>query len=245
MRKVGFVLAVVCTAGLVIPFQSASAEQSPALQLDLRQAIKNSLNPIRRLSHARPIRSTGTAVMILKADLVTVNFGISSLGENAGSAIGALSRQKDELIDAAKDLGVEVVNNSSTSLNVRSRRARSSFKKDNEPKKTFNGTMSVILTFKADNDILAQIGKIAGDRVTSVRSMQFSFSQSEWDKQISGLKKRALDMARSKAVEQATQQGRELKNVVRSNVNTPRHSRHNRQQSIVVSVTARVSYNVE
>ena len=231
--------------GLIAALPSAQAEQAPALKLDLREAIKKSLSG-KRFGYRRSIRATGTVVAILKADLVTVNFKVSAQGENAGEIIALLDQQKQQLITASKDLGIEIVSTASSSLRVRASRSRSFFKNSENTKGSFIGSLAVILTFKAGKSVLGDVGKIAGDRVSGVGRMKFSFSDEEWQKQTAGLKKRAIEKALANAVKKAALQGNEIKSVRRSNVSLPRYKFSNQQQQLVrVQVTARMNYNVE
>ena len=178
--------------------------------------------------------------------LVTVNFDLSAQGSDAGKTISALAEKKDLLVKAAKGLNIAVLRTSTSSLNVRSRSVRSFTADGNRTNKNvFEGKMGVLFTFKAGEDVLVNIGKIADDRVSSVSRMQFSFSQGEWEKQSADLKKRAMAKARANAEDQAEQQGRTLKNMTRSSFREPRCRTRNLQQLIDVQVTARVTYNVE
>jgi len=239
--------AIICGTGLSLSVQAASNDnnQAATIKLDLTDTIRKSLGK-RRLGYGRPIRSSGIINGTMKADLVTVNFDLSAQGSDAGKTISALAEKKDLLVKAAKELNIAVLRTSTSSLNVRSRSVRSFTADGNRTNKNvFKGKMGVLFTFKAGEDVLVNIGKIADDRVSSVSRMQFSFSQGEWEKQSADLKKRAMAKARANAEDQAEQQGRTLKNMTRSSFREPRRRTRNLQQLIDVQVTARVTYNVE
>lgn len=232
-------------AGAAVSSQLAQAEQAPTVKLDLTQAIKKSLTT-RRLGYARPVRGQASIVANLKADLVTVNFGLKATGGTAGETISALSGKKDELIAAAKAAGTETVEASTTAINVRARSMRRYSADGSQTRKdVFNGTLSVLITFKAGDDVLATIGKIASDKVSSVGQMQFSFSDEGWANQSKDLKQKAFDKARDNAVEQARRQGREITTVSRSHVNDPRRPSRYRQRTVPVNIMATVSYNTQ
>jgi len=227
---------------------NAFAEQPPAIKLDLSKTIKKTLSEQRSglkvvNRFKRPISVSSTVFAVLRADLVTVHMSLSAQGSDAGDAINSLDRKKDDLINAAKKVGIEIVASTTSSLNVRSNRAR--FNSNNDGK-SFNGTLSVVLTFKAGENVLRDIAKFAGKDVTGVNQLKFSFSNDEWEKQSADLKKRVTEKARASATEKAAEQGKELGTVKRSNINLPRHrNRNQRQQMVKVQATARMTYNLK
>ena len=247
MHKIGIVFSAFLIAGSSVNMTVAKAEKLPTIKLNLADTIKKRMGT-RRIGYARPIRASATIVTTLKADLVTVNFGLAAQGDDAGSTITALSEKRNALVKAAKWLGFDTVEDSVTALNVRSRSNRAFLNRGNGQKAGFTGTMAVLLTFKTGQNgegVLANIAKIAGDRVSRVGNMQFTFSEDDWEKQIAVLKKQALDKAHANAVEQASQQGRELKGIKNSQISNPRRNTRSRKQMVDVYITATVSYNVE
>jgi len=245
MKYFRLVLLSVGLAILSAPVQAASDAKAPEIKLDLRKVIKNSLRN-RRPRYPRPVNGSAVVTAILKADLVTVSFGIVGKGKDAGAAIASLSQQSDDLISAARKLGYDVVSSTTTSLNVRSRQVRD-YAADGSrtTKKVFSGTLSVLLTFKATDSFLTDVGKIADGRVDSVGRVEFSFSPQEWEKQVADLKEQAMDKARENAKSQAALQGYKITNVVRSNVRPPRRTRRSQQQQVEVRVSASLSFRTQ
>lgn len=227
---------------------NAFAEQPPALKLDLSEVIKKTLSGEprkRRISnrYSRPVSASSTVFATLRADLASVHMSLNALGSDARDTINTLDRKKDELINAAQKVGIEIVSSTTSSLNVRSSRSR--FNSNNDGKK-FNGTLSVVLTFKAGENVLGDIAKFASKDVTGVNQLKFSFSDGEWEKQSNNLKKRVVEKTRAIATEKAAEQGKELGGVKRSNINLPRYrSRNQRQQMVKVQATARMTYNLK
>ena len=245
MKKICLVFLTAGFAILSAPVQAASDAQAPAVKLDLREVIKKSLKT-RRVGYARPVNGSATVTATLKADIVTVSFGLVGKGPDAGSAIEDLSKQKDNLVKSAKNLGFEIISAATTSLNVRARSVRG-YASDGSrtSKNVFHGSLAVLLKFKASDNVLTDVARIADDRVNSVGRMVFSFSREKWQEVISTLKKQALEQARANASEQASLQGREVTTVIRSNVRPPRRPRGNPQQMIDIHVTASASFNTQ
>ncbi len=238
---------VVIATGLTLTTTGAVAEQPVLKKPDIAEILKRKMlrKPIRR--YGRQVYGRANVSSELRADLVVLSVGIKANSDNAGNAVQALDAKKKAILDAIKSSGFEVSNAQVSNLRVYNRNRSSYVNGQRKNVASFEGSMSIEFVFQASDDVLADVAKIAGNRVTSINSMRYKFSKQAWDTAVTELKAKALDQATRQAKTKAQHQNREL-GMLMSKTTTDPYNRGQRgatKRSMLLQVTARVTYQTK
>ncbi len=251
-----FIGGVVIATGLTLTatsltITSAVAEQTPPKKPDVAEMLKRKMlqrpRTFRPRSYARQVYGSATVSREVKADLVVLNVGLKAKSDNAGNAVKALDAKKSSIIESIKASGFDVSNTDVSNLRVYGRTRSQYVNGVRQMVKSFDGSMSIEFTFKASDDVLADVAKIAGDRVSSINSMRFKFSKQAWDAAVTELKASALEKATQDAKTKAARQNRTLDVLTAKTVNDPysRGLRGLSKRSVLLQVRARVTYQTK
>ena len=246
-----FIGGVVIATGLTLTTTATLAEQQVLKKPDIAEMLKRKMlqrsRTIRPRSYLRQVYGSATVAREVKADLVVLSVGLKAKSDSAGNAVKALDEKKKSIIEAIKTSGFDVSNVDVSNLRVYGRSRSQYVNGARQMVKSFDGTMSIEFTFKAGDDVLADVAKIAGDRVTSINSMRFKFSQQAWNNVVTELKASALEKATQDAKTKAERQNRSLSVLTRKSVNDPygRGRRGSSKRSVFLQVRARVTYQTK
>ena len=235
----------VLATGLTLSASGALAEQPVVKKPDIAEMLKRKMlkrKPIRR--YGRQIYGSARLTREVKADLVVLSVGIKADGENAGKAVSALDAKKKSILDAIKSSGFDVASGEVSALRVYNRNRSKYVNGQRTNVGTFQGSMSIEFTFKAGENVLADVAKIAGDRVTNINSMRYKFSKQAWDVAATELKAEAFEKATQNAKQKAEQRNATLGTLMTKTVNDPyrRSQRGLRKRTMQMRVNARVTY---
>jgi len=251
-----FIGGVVIATGLTLTtaslsITSAAADQATLKKPDIAELLKRRMlnRPVRRPvgSYRRQVYGSASVSREVKADLVVLSVGLKTKGDNAGNTVKALDAQKKSIIDAIKSSGFDVSNVDVSNLRVYGRSRSQYVNGSRQMVKSFDGSMSITFTFKAGDDILSDVAKIAGDRVTSINSLRFKFSKQTWNSAVTELKASALEKATQDAKSKAETRNRTLGVLTSKSVNDPygRGRRGSSMRSVFLKVRARVTYQTK
>ena len=244
-----FIAIGVIASSLTMTTTKAVAEQPAAKKPDIAEMLKRKMlrQPIRNRRFARKVYGRARISREVQADLVVLSVGIKANGDNAGQSVSALEAKKKAVITAIETSGFKVSKSEVSGLRVFNRRRTQYVDGQRKTVRTFEGTMNIEFTFKASDNVLADVAKITGDRVTGINSLLFKFSTQAWNNITTELKAQALDKATQSAKAKAKRSNRTLGTLMAKTVNDPhnRGLRGSRKRTMLLQVNARVTYQVQ